>query len=290
MKREKRTTTNFVKRVKEDDQDQEKMNYNAIQVSLYKELNKLRKDPRSYIPLIQQEMNTIKKNNVLRKKDSNLQIQTLEGKAAYEDAILFLEKQEPVQPLTKEIRLSYAAADLVKDIGERGVVTHQDKDGLFVSERIEKYCEWDFCANEVIEVSSKNAQDILVSLLVDDGIRDRLDRRPLFQHIYNYVGVACGPHSEYEIVTVLVFAGGIRQKGTLFYQLGSEYELRDFDNQYRNNEKNAYLINDPDAPDNTTGLRVVRTKKYLGNKKIIVTKKFYKLDDGTEHVVELEEF
>jgi uncharacterized protein YkwD len=290
MKREKRTTTNFVKRVKEDDQDQEKMNYNAIQVSLYKELNKLRKDPRSYIPLIQQEMNTIKKNNVLRKKDSNLQIQTLEGKAAYEDAILFLEKQEPVQPLTKEIRLSYAAADLVKDIGERGVVTHQDKDGLFVSERIEKYCEWDFCANEVIEVSSKNAQDILVSLLVDDGIRDRLDRRALFQHIYNYVGVACGPHSEYEIVTVLVFAGGIRQKGTLFYQLGSEYELRDFDNQYRNNEKNAYLINDPDAPDNTTGLRVVRTKKYLGNKKIIVTKKFYKLDDGTEHVVELEEF
>ena len=290
MKREKRTTTNFVKRVKEDDQDQEKMNYNAIQVSLYKELNKLRKDPRSYIPLIQQEMNTIKKNNVLRKKDSNLQIQTLEGKAAYEDAILFLEKQEPVQPLTKEIRLSYAAADLVKDIGERGVVTHQDKEGLFVSERIEKYCEWDFCANEVIEVSSKNAQDILVSLLVDDGIRDRLDRRALFQHIYNYVGVACGPHSEYEIVTVLVFAGGIRQKGTLFYQLGSEYELRDFDNQYRNNEKNAYLINDPDAPDNTTGLRVVRTKKYLGNKKIIVTKKFYKLDDGTEHVVELEEF
>ena len=290
MKKEKRTTTNFVKRVKEDDQDQEKVNYNAIQVSLYKELNKLRKDPRSYIPLIQQEMNTIKKNNVLRKKDSNLQIQTLEGRAAYEDAILFLEQQEPVQPLTKEIRLSYAAADLVKDIGERGVVTHQDKDGLFVSERIEKYCEWDFCANEVIEVSSKNAQDILVSLLVDDGIRDRLDRRALFQHIYNYVGIACGPHSEYEIVTVLVFAGGIRQKGTLFYQLGSDYELRDFDTQYRNNEKNAYLINDPDAPDNTTGLRVVRTKKYLGNRKIIVTKKFYKLDDGTEHVVELEEF
>jgi uncharacterized protein YkwD len=290
MKKEKRTTTNFVKRVKEDDQDQEKVNYNAIQVSLYKELNKLRKDPRSYIPLIQQEMNTIKKNNVLRKKDSNLQIQTLEGRAAYEDAILFLEQQEPVQPLTKEIRLSYAAADLVKDIGERGVVTHQDKDGLFVSERIEKYCEWDFCANEVIEVSSKNAQDILVSLLVDDGIRDRLDRRALFQHIYNYVGIACGPHSEYEIVTVMVFAGGIRQKGTLFYQLGSDYELRDFDTQYRNNEKNAYLINDPDAPDNTTGLRVVRTKKYLGNRKIIVTKKFYKLDDGTEHVVELEEF
>lgn len=288
--REKRTTTNFIKRVRDEDEDQDGINYNSIELSLYQELNKLRQDPRSYIPLIEAEMNTIKKNNVLKKKGSNLQIQTLEGKAAYEDAILFLQKQEPVSALAKEIRLSYAAQDLVKDIGERGVVTHQDKDGLYVSERIEKYCEWDFCANEVIEVSSKNAQDILVSLLVDDGIRDRLDRKALFQRIYNYVGIACGSHSEYEIVTVLVFAGGIRQKGTLFYQLGSEFELRDFDTEYGNNEKNAYLIHDPDAPENTMGLRVVKTKKYLGNKKIIITKKFYKLDDGTEYVVELEEF
>ena len=289
--KEKRTTTNFVKRVREEGQEeQEKINFNLIQTSLYKELNKLRQDPKSYIPLIQEQMNTIKKNNILKKKDSDLQIQTLEGKAAYEDAILFLEDQKPVEPLTKEIRLSYAAQDLVKDIGGRGVVSHQDKEGNFVSERIEKYCEWDYCANEVIEVSSKNPQDILISLLVDDGVRNRPDRRALFQHIYNYVGIACGAHTEYEIVTVLVFAGGIRPKGTLFYQLGSEYELRNFDNDYGNNEKNAYLIHDPDAYENTTGLRVVKTKKYIGNKKIIVTKKFYKLDDGTEHVVELEEF
>ena len=288
-KKEKRVTTSFVKRVKEDDKE-EKINFNSIQISLYKELNKLREDPKSYLPLIQSQMRTIKKNKILKKKDSNLQIQTIEGKSAYEDAISFLEQQEPVSPLTKEIKLSYAAQDLVKDIGERGVVSHKDKDGQYVSERIEKYCEWDFCANEVIEVSSKNAQDILISLLVDDGFRNRPDRKALFQHIYNYVGIACGPHSEYEIVTVIVFAGGIRQKGTLFYQLSSKFELRDFDNEYGNNEKNVYLINDPDAPNNTMGLRVVKTKKYLGNKKIVVTKKFYRLDDGTEHVVELEEF
>ena len=288
-KKEKRVTTSFVKRVKEDDKE-EKINFNSIQISLYKEINKLREDPKSYIPLIQSQMRTNKKNKILKKKDSNLQIQTIEGKSAYEDAISFLEQQEPVSPLTKEIKLSYAAQDLVKDIGERGVVSHKDKDGLYASERIEKYCEWDFCANEVIEVSSKNAQDILISLLVDDGFRNRPDRKALFQHIYNYVGIACGPHSEYEIVTVIVFAGGIRQKGTLFYQLSSKFELRDFDNEYGNNEKNVYLINDPDAPNNTMGLRVVKTKKYLGNKKIVVTKKFYRLDDGTEHVLELEEF
>ena len=38
------------------------------------------------------------------------------------------------------------------------------------------------------------------------------------------------------------------------------------------------------------GLRIVKTKKFIGNKKIIVTKKFYKLNNGAQHVVELEEF
>ena len=288
--KEKRTTTKFVKRVKDEDQEEEKINFNLVQTMLYKELNKLRQNPKSYIPLIEAEMKALKKNNVLKKKDSSLQIQTLEGKAAYEDAIAFLQAQKEVNPLTKEIKLSYAAQDLVADIGERGVVSHQDKDGNYMSERIEKYCEWDYCANEVIEVSSKSATDILISLLVDDGIRDKLNRRALFQNVYNYVGIACGPHIEYEIVTVLVFAGGIRPKGTLFYQLGSEYELRDDDYDYRTNEENPFLIHDPDARENTTGLRIVKTRKNIGNKKIIVTKKFYKLDDGTEHVVELEEF
>ena len=290
--KEKRTTTSFIKRVKDDaEEEQEQINFNFIQMSLYDELNKLRQNPKSYIPLIEAEMKTIKRNNVLNRKDYNLQIQTQEGKAAYEEAILFLKKQKPVPALKKENKLSYAAQDLVKDIGERGVVTHQDKEGQYTSERIEKYCEWDYCANEVIEVSSKNPQDILISLLVDDGVRNRADRNALFKNIYKYVGIACGPHSEYEIVTVLVFAGGIRQKGTLFYQLSSKYELRNYnDDDYRCDEKNPYLINDPDAVNNTVGLRIIKTRKYLGNKKIIITKKIYKLEDGTQHVVELEEF
>ena len=287
--KEKRTSTNFEKHLKEDEKEEE-INFNSIQISLYRELNNLRQNPKSYIPLIQKQMKLLKKNNILKKEDSNLQIQTIEGKKAYEEAIAFLEHQKSVGPLTKEIKLSYAAKDLVNDIGSRGVVTHKDREGLYTSERIEKYCEWDYCANEVIEVSSKNAQDILVSLLVDDGFRDRPNRRALFQNIYNYVGISCGAHTEYEIVTVFVFAGGIRQKGTLFYKFSSEVEYRNYDDNYGNNAPNVYLINDPDAPQDTMGLRVIRTKKYLGNKNIMVTKKFYKLANRTEHVVELEEF
>ena len=288
--REKRTTTSFIKRVPDEEEQQEQIDFIAIQRDLFIELNNLRKNPKSYIPLIEAEMKLLKKNNILKKLDSNLQIQTIEGKDAYLDAIKFLQLQQPVPPLKEETRLSSAAMDLVKDIGKRGIVSHQDQNGQYVSERIEKYCEWDYSAGEVIEVSSKNPQDILISLLVDDGLKNRPDRKTLFNQKYNFVGIGTGPHLEYEIVTVIVFTGSIRQKGTLFYQLGSNFELR---NQYGEDEKgidNPYLINDPDAPDKTSGMRIVKCKKNLGNKKIIVTKKFYKLDNGTEYVCELEEF
>ena len=288
--REKRTTTSFIKRVHDDEEEKEQIDFIAIQRELFIELNNLRKNPKSYIPLIELEMKSLKKNNILKKRDSNLQIQTVEGKDAYIEAINFLQNQEGVPPVKEESRLNSAALDLVKDIGTRGVVSHQDQYGQYVSERIEKYCEWDYSASEVIEVSSKNPKDILISLIVDDGLKNRPDRMTLFNPAYNYVGISCGMHSEYEIVTVIVFTGSIRQKGTLFYQLGSNFELRNQYDDYEGNYENPYLINDPDAPDKSTGLRIVKCKKNLGNKKIIVTKKFYTLDNGNEYVVELEEF
>ena len=59
--KEIRTTKNFVKKVKDVDQEQEKINFNFIQTILYKELNKLRQNPKSYIPLIEAQMKAIKK-------------------------------------------------------------------------------------------------------------------------------------------------------------------------------------------------------------------------------------
>ena len=289
--KEKRTTTSFVKRVQDDESEQEQIDFISIQNALYTELNKLRNNPKSYIPLIEEEMKSLKKNNILKRKNSNLQIQTMEGKEAYKDAISFLEHQKSLPPLKKESRLGSAAMDLVKDIGGRGVVSHRDKYGQYVSERIEKYCEWNTSASEVIEVSSKNPQDILISLLVDDGMRNRPDRKILFQDDYNFIGIGCGPHTEYEIVTVIVFAGSLRQKGTLYDKMGSNFEIRNqYDDVHQEVNENPYIINDPDAPDNTKGLRVVKCQKSLGDEKILVTKKFYTLDDGTEYVVELEEF
>lgn len=272
----------------EEVSEREKVIYEQVQNDLFVELNRLRRNPKCYIPLVKDQMEKLKGNTLCRK--NHMVVQTAEGRQAYEEAIEFLEEQESVELLKRESCLTKAAIDLVNDIGPRGVVTHQDSRGNFVSERIEKYCEWDFCANECIEISSRNAIDILIDLIVDDGIPERLDRKALFQHIYNYVGFGCGPHREYGMVTVVVLVGSIRPKGSLFYQ----YDLKNKEIEKEQPESrsivNYYQINDPDAPDNTIGLRLVKTQKKINDKIILVTKKFYKLRDGTEHVVELEEY
>ena len=51
--REKRTTTSFIKRVHDDEEEKEQIDFIAIQRDLFIELNNLRKNPKSYIPLIE---------------------------------------------------------------------------------------------------------------------------------------------------------------------------------------------------------------------------------------------
>ena len=67
--KEKRTTTSFVKRVQDDESEQEQIDFISIQNALYTELNKLRNNPKSYIPLIEEEMKSLKKNNILKRKN-----------------------------------------------------------------------------------------------------------------------------------------------------------------------------------------------------------------------------
>ena len=59
--KEKRTTTSFIKRVQGEEEEQEQIDFIAIQKDLFIELNNLRKDPKSYIPLIEEEMKSLKK-------------------------------------------------------------------------------------------------------------------------------------------------------------------------------------------------------------------------------------
>ena len=57
----------------------------------------------------------------------------------------------------------------------------------------------------------------------------------------------------------------------------------------RKNVKNRFQEDDPDAPDDTENVKIIKChKNILGHDKKI-TKKIYMLKDRTQHIVEIEE-
>ena len=53
--------------------------------------------------------------------------------------------------------------------------------------------------------------------------------------------------------------------------------------------KTRFQLEDQDAPDDTQSVKITKDMNIYEGKKHKVTKKFYGLSDGTQHVVEIEE-
>jgi hypothetical protein len=52
---------------------------------------------------------------------------------------------------------------------------------------------------------------------------------------------------------------------------------------------NPFQEEEPDAPDNTISVKIVKDKKVVGGKLKKITKKIFYLDNGAQHIIEYEE-
>ena len=263
------------------------INYEEIEQELFKAHNQIRKDPQSYIQKLKECLNHFR--DKIYHQPGEDPIQTYEGKDAIEEAIRFLKNQKPVKELEYSKKISKACKDHVNDIGPKGLTTHEGSDGKNISDRIEKYCEWDGAAAESIDFGFKNPENIIINLLVDDGVKERYQRKNLFHPDLHYIGIGIGPHKDYGICSVIGYTKGIRD-------LGQEAsDVSDFIKDYikntmgRKNIKNAFQEDDPDAPDNTTSVKIVKSSKSINGKNRKITKKIYTLDTGALHIVEIED-
>ena len=272
--------------------------FEALVRSVLAEHNRIRLDPQSYIPILEEVMTHFKDNVLYR--PGYVPLQTEEGIEVYKEALEFLKKQRPVEALTSEDRLAKSAQDHVNDIGPKGNLTHDSSDGKTLSERIERYLEWDSSCGESIEVGGKTGQDVILSLLVDDGLKNRGHRLNLFKPEFKYVGISSGYHRDYEVLTVINYVGGLRELGKPFHDLKNyryEYPPEIYSGfelnappQKEKKPKTAFQLSDPDAPDKTVSVKITKNTKLYEGRKVTVTKKFYTLEDGSQHIVEVEEF
>ena len=181
------------------------MDYQKIERDVFEMMNKVRAQPRILIEDLRKMLEFFQ-GNTYKDPVSRINIITNEGPQAVQEAIAFLQTCSPAPPVMLSKGLTQAGRDHAYDIGPKGEVSHTGSDGSTMSERMERYGQWNRAIAENISFSEKTGKDIIIQFIIDDGNASRGHRKNLFNPDYLLVGIACGYHKGYEVCCVMDLA------------------------------------------------------------------------------------
>lgn len=176
----------------------------SLQQEVLVELNRLRKNPRSYVPVLEKHKQGFKGNR--RYISENVMLLTQEGVKPVDEAIEVLKRAPAVPALKLSAGMSKAARDHVLDLGPEGKIGHFGTDGSSPGERLQRYGKPVGWVAENIGFGDPGGRNMVTLLLVDDGVPDRGHRKKMLSGQYSQVGIACGEHKVYRYMCVIDFA------------------------------------------------------------------------------------
>jgi uncharacterized protein YkwD len=178
--------------------------------ALVREMNLARENPALYASYVEELRSHFVGNQLVL--PGGTIVRTKEGRRAIDDTIRFLRHVRPQSPLSLSPGMSRAAADHCLDQvgGRRG---HDGSDRSSPGTRISRYGDWLGGWGENIAYGKTNARDIIMALIIDDGLPARKHRKNIFNPKFNIAGAAYGPHAVYRTVCSIDFAGGYVERG-----------------------------------------------------------------------------
>ena len=165
----------------------------------------MRRDPPAYARYLAELLPNFEGTLLHRRGRPGLR--TEEGAKAVTEAIRVLRRTRRLGPLRSSPGLARAARDHVRDQGPTGALGHRGGDGTTPFDRMNRHGRWEHTAGESIAAGTNPAREVVLQLLIDDGVPDRGHRTTLLSPAYGAAGAACGPHREYQQICVIDFAG-----------------------------------------------------------------------------------
>jgi uncharacterized protein YkwD len=178
--------------------------------SVIKEMNLARTEPALYAGFLQ-EMRPHFNGNILAMPGRTM-LRTKEGAGAVDEAISFLRSTPARAPLALSHGMCRGAADHCADQASGGF-GHGGSDRSNPAERMSRYGSWSTLWGENVSYGKTTAREIVIALIIDDGLSGRKHRQNIFNPTFNYAGAAFGPHATYRTVCSIDFAGGYAEAG-----------------------------------------------------------------------------
>lgn len=187
------------------------IDYRRLEREVVAELNAARVNPSEYAKHLSEMIPLF--NGTLRRRPGSVSIRTTEGVAAVREGVNALLGQTAVPALVLNERLSQAARDLVTDQTRTGGLGHTGSDGSTPGTRISRYGTWGVSYSENVDYGSVlSGREVIIDLIVDDGVPGRGHRKNIFDASARVAGIACGPHPKYGISCVIDQAGAFKAK------------------------------------------------------------------------------
>lgn len=182
----------------------------AFERAVVQEMSEARERPKAYAKHLRELRPYFE--GALWKRPGRVPLRTDEGVAALDEAIAFLESAIPAGPLRFNEGLARAARMHARDIGPRGGLEHTGSDGSRPSTRLDRLGTWHGTVAENISAGEDEARQVVIQLLIDDGVPGRGHRINLFNPDLHQAGAGSARHRDYRVVTVIDYADGFVER------------------------------------------------------------------------------
>lgn len=179
------------------------MDYNINASSILSEINKARTNPKNYSKKLENLLHNFE-GNILKIPNKKNKLITLEGINGFKESMQFLNSQSSLNKLEPDINLSKAAEAIAEKFSRTRDMNSINQTNIH--DIIGRYGNSEGNTGISIDFGNDNVEMLIISLIVDDGRKQRKNRKMMFNDNYNKIGCSSKISKFHKNVSVILYA------------------------------------------------------------------------------------